>query len=507
MSGPVGTDDGPGLERHRHAEEETVARRAELVPSRAERQSGPEDGKSTTTFKGASRRGETSKPSLSRGESTSEDRSPQQAEHNTDQASKRSASSAEPPTTVGTHSTMADNPFLASQEPEDCRSPVSPRLHPIASFPDAHGPEPTVPSGVAAGMHHAYVVPALEPVAEETAKPTAVERIVGEAYHAEVVECDKAKTVDRGVSGRARLHSDGWTITARASPPLPSEEQRHSLSTAPDGPGMSGTDKGIAVDRDDAPPTTKPGHRHLHAFEEINTIKARNQASPPPSPAGSERTRLARHNPAPSSSAAPSSSPPLTHAPLDRTTSRPARPPTPSRTRREQPRNRAQHTEFPALGAEDAQGTYHEAEVGGMTFTQQGRVWIGRPPASLDGVAMRMAWEREAALERERIRQAEMRGTARTGSATVEAAAAAATTVAPLRMLPLMPRFLFPRLTLDFQWSDSWLPADVRLETTAHPSAPGHTISLSQSLRQWVADTAAPPRHRRIRHMDTRRKE
>lgn len=470
----------------REAEEGTVALGGEVVRSRAESQSESADGKSMT-LKGASRKEEPSKPYLSRDESTSERGYSQHAAENADEASKVSASSAESPIAIGTNFTTTDNSFQASQEPEDWQPPASPRLNPIASFPDAHVPEPSVLTGVAAGMHHAYVVPALEPVAEETPKATAVERFVGEAYHAEGPEMGR-KGPDRGADAQPALPEERAYDRQAFLPPL-GAEQRHSLSTVGDGLGMSGMDQGKAVDRG-AARTDKPGHRNLHAFEETNTIKARHQASPPPS-------RLARHT--------PPSSPPLTHAPLDRTTF-PARPPTPSRIRREPPRNRAQHTEFPALGGEDAQGTYHEAGVGGMAFTQQGRVWIGRPPASLDGVAMRVTWDRQA-VERERMREVETRqgdGT-RTDMVTHQTASAPVTFAPPL--LPLIPRFLFPRLTLDFQWSDSLLPADVRLQTIAHPPASAHSISLSETLRQWLTDAAAPPRKRRIEHLNTRGKE
>ncbi|GHJ84878.1 hypothetical protein NliqN6_1280 [Naganishia liquefaciens] len=480
MSGWVVTSAAPGPEHE--LEEATLMRGGEVVGSRDESRMGEDDFspsvKSLSMPKTAPLEEEMPKSPLLR-ESTNvqSERDSQVAAPATDQARKVSTSSAE---YLDSISTTKESDEPTSQEPDAWSPPASPRLKPIASFPDAHVPEPTVLTGVAGGMQHAYVVPALEPVAEETPKATAVERFVGQAYRDERSGLG-GKGVDRFAGEQAKSPERPY----RQASSSPSAEPRHSASAISDGSGMSGTHKGKAADRSEA---AKPGHKKLHAFEEIHTVKARQQASiPSPEDPG----RPAR-TPSPS---------PLTRAPLDRA-SYPARPTTPSRIRWEPPRNRAQHTEYPALGAGDAHGTaYHEAGVGGMTFRQQGRVWIGRPPASLDGVAMRVVGARGAL--REGARDIEAPVAARLAADETETSTPA--TVAP-RMLSLIPRFLSPRLTLDLQWHDSWLPADVRLETTAGSSA-GVSISLSQTLRQWLTDAAAPPRTRSIRNMDTQRKE
>lgn len=347
----------------------------------------------------------------------------------------------------------------AAQEPEQTsKPPSSPRLKPMHSFPDAHVPEPMDLPSVQAGhdIVHSYVVPALEPVLEETPKGTHLERFAGEAY---LDEEELATTPGK----------------------------RKGKGKAVDWDGVGG--KVVAI--------KTGGQKKLHAFEEGNTTKARQRgASPPPSPGTEGNPSWRQTTP---------STPPLTNTPLDRTTS-PTLPPSPSKVRWEPIRpfpNRAQHTEHSAGGPYEVKGVYHEAGAGGMTFTQQGGMWIGKPPVPLDGVAMQAAGGQdrgEKMGDRERdVLMAKAEATSVATRATAAAPSTSSTPAAQPPMLPFIPRIFAPQLTLDFQWADTWLPSDVTLETPTE----AHTISLYDSIRNWTGLAAFAP-SKRITNTDTR---
>jgi hypothetical protein len=350
-------------------------------------------------------------------------------------------------------STLEETYTHTEDQEHASKPPSSPRLKPIGIIPDIPVPaEPFIPGilGIRPDQH-LHVIHALEPVLEETPKATEIERFAGLPYLD-----DTKHRRDKG-KGKAVDHGQG-VVAVRTS-----------------------------------------GQKKLHMFEGGNTTKARHATTPPHSPSFDDNL------PGPST-------PPLTHKPLDRTTYPPA-PPTPPRIRWEAQRipNRAQHTEQAALDPPPYEGGLHEAGAGGISFTRHGEAWIGRPPASLDSVALRaLALEERERERREREREGVTRRQARqlntqvvgprivitppaSPTTTVSQTTTPTSTQPP--MLPFIPRIFAPKLNLDFQWADTWLPSDVVLEA-ADPAVPTESISLYESIRNWAGLAATAPSRR-----------
>lgn len=358
-------------------------------------------------------------------------------------------------------STLEETYPHTEEQEQSTKPPSSPRLKPIGVIPDIPVPEEPFIPGIL-GLRpeqQLHVVHALEPVLEETPKATEIERFAGLPYLDDTKhrrDKGKGKAVDQGTS--------------------------------------------------DVVATRTSGQKKLHMFEGGNTTKARHASTTPP------------HSP--NFDLPGPSTPPLTHKPLDRSTYPPApAPPTPPRIRWEAQRypNRAQHTEQAALDPPPYEGGLHEAGVGGIAYTRQGEAWIGRPPASLDSVALRaLALEQRERERRERERERHLRRQTRqlntqvVGPSIIITPPASPTTSAsrttmPTQtstqppMLPFIPRMFFPKSNLDFQWADTWLPSDVVLEA-ADPAVPTESISLYESIRNWAGLPASSSTRRITNH-------
>lgn len=92
-------------------------------------------------------------------------------------------------------------------------------------------------------------------------------------------------------------------------------------------------------------------------------------------------------------------------------------------------------------------------------------MWIGTPPVPLDSVAIKTL---EMAQREPRSPSGVGFPTDNLGEvSTLESSLVAPTPpVSRPPMLPFVPRFFAPKLTLEFKWVDRLLPSDVTLDTT-----------------------------------------
>lgn len=143
-----------------------------------------------------------------------------------------------------------------------------------------------------------------------------------------------------------------------------------------------------------------------------------------------------------------------------------------------------------STGPDDAH--LHEARTsGGTSFTNQGGMWIGTQPVSLDSVAIKTLDTTQRKPGSDGVGSEVGFPTDNLGEDQASRRALAKPTSLPATqppMLPFIPRLFAPRLTLEFKWADRLLPSDVMLDTTTSPGTPvtaqrERRISLYESVK------------------------
>lgn len=139
--------------------------------------------------------------------------------------------------------------------------------------------------------------------------------------------------------------------------------------------------------------------------------------------------------------------------------------PSPSQKKVYSSRRTSSHSSYNA-SADPDEAHLHEARTSTSTaFMNRGGMWIGTPPVPLDSVAIKTL---EMAQREPRSPSAIEFPTDNLGEVSTSETSLVAPTppVSQPPMLPFVPRFFAPKLTLEFKWADRLLPSDVTLDTT-----------------------------------------